>query len=228
MCARYTMATPPDELVEELEATLVAESIEPHYNIAPTMDAPIVVQTKDGERRLGLSRFGLVPHWAKDPKIGTRLLNARAETAADKPAFRDAFARRRCLVVADGFYEWRREGRLKVPFYFRVPERKPFGMAGLWSVWHDPQGNRLSSFTILTRDAEGEVAAIHDRMPIVLDPSAYAAWLDRDLRDPDAVREVLTHERGPALFGVEVSRRVNDVRNDDPSLIEPLAPPARA
>ncbi|HJL14049.1 MAG TPA: SOS response-associated peptidase [Sandaracinaceae bacterium LLY-WYZ-13_1] len=223
MCARYTMATPPDELIEEFEATLAAERLEPHYNIAPTQDAPIVIAAKEtGERRLGLARFGLVPHWAKDTELGPRLLNARVETAADKPAFRDAFARHRCLVVADGFYEWRREGKVKVPYWFRLPDGRPFGLAGLWAVWHDPEGNRVSSFTILTRDAHGPVAEIHDRMPVVLPRAAYGPWLDRETRDPEAIAGLLGRERGDDLERIRVSRRVNDVRNDDPSLVEPV------
>lgn len=223
MCARYTMVTPPDELIEEFEATLAAPKLEPHYNIAPTMDAPIVVQAKGGERRLGLARFGLIPHWADDPKIGVRMLNARVETVADKPAYRRAFSKHRCLAVADGFFEWRREGKKKIPYWFRVPERGPFGMAGLWAIWNDPEGHRVSSFTILTEPAEGEVAEIHDRMPIVLPKDAYGAWLDRELTDPEAVREVLRGERGEELFGTQVSTRVNDVRNDDPGCVEPVA-----
>ena len=120
MCARYTMATAPDELIEEFEATLVADALPARYNVTPTTEAPIVVASKEGERRLGLSRFGLIPHWAKDAKIGARLLNARSESAAEKPAFRDAFRKRRCLVIADGFYEWRREGKQKIPHHFHL------------------------------------------------------------------------------------------------------------
>ena len=223
MCARYTMATAPEELVEEFEATPTTDAIAPSYNIAPTRDAPIVVQSRAGERRLGLARFGLVPHWARDPKIGPRLLNARAETAADKPVFRAAFARRRCLVVADGFYEWRREGGRKVPHLFRVPEGGAFALAGLWAVWRDPAGRRLSSFSILTRPAAGAVAAVHDRMPVVLARGAWAAWLDRRRDDPAEVRPLLERERGGELVGARVSTRVNDVRNDDPALVEPVA-----
>lgn len=222
MCARYTMATPPDVLTEEFEATLVVDRLAPSFNLAPTMDAPIVVQSRDGERRLGLARFGLVPHWAKDVKIGAQLLNARVETAAEKPAFRDAFLRRRCLVVADGFYEWRREGKRRIPHYFRLPDGEAFGMAGLWAVWHDPSGNRLSSFAVVTRRAEGAVATIHDRMPFILPKEAYGTWLDRHPRDAREVRKALAHDRGCELVGMQVSERVNQVRNDDPSLIEPL------
>ncbi|MCC6874371.1 MAG: SOS response-associated peptidase [Sandaracinaceae bacterium] len=223
MCARYTMATAPDELVQEMEATLVQGAIEPHYNIAPTQSAPIVVESREGERRLGLARFGLVPFWASDISIGTKLLNARIETVDTKPAFRDAMRRHRCLVVADGFYEWRREGKRKVPFYFQLPGGRPFGMAGLWAVWKDAAGERLSSFTILTRPAEGLVAEIHDRMPILVAHDAYGAWLSRELTDAGRARDLLIAHRSGELVRWEVSPRVNDVHNDDASLREPLA-----
>jgi putative SOS response-associated peptidase YedK len=222
MCARYTMATSPDELIEEFEATLVADAIEPHWNIAPTQMAPIVIATKDGERRIGLSRFGLVPHWADDVKIGTRLLNARIETAADKAAFRDAFARHRCLVIADGFYEWQREGKVKTPHLFRLPDAGPFGLAGLWAIWNAPDGEKLSSFSILTRPAVGPVARIHDRMPIVLARDAYGAWLDRARTEADDVLAIAEQQRGDELHDLVVSRAVNDVKNDDPKLVDPV------
>lgn len=215
------MATSPEALIEELEATLTVEP-PPRYNIAPTDPAPIVVTSREGERRLGLARFGLVPHWADDVKIGARLLNARAETAATKPAFRDAFVRHRCLVVADGFYEWRTAGKQKLPSRFVVPGAGPFAMAGLWAVWRDPSGERVSSFAILTCEAVGAVAAIHDRMPVVLPRPLYGAWLDRETTDPDAIAALLAAHRGAELEGYEVSTRVNSVKNDEPSLIEPV------
>jgi len=221
MCARYTMAVGPDELIEELEATLVSE-VTPRYNIAPTQDAPIVIQSKEGERRLGLARFGLVPHWAKDATIGARLLNARVETVAEKPAYRAAFAKRRCLVAADGFYEWLARGKQKIPFHFRLPGSRPFAMAGLWSLWRDAEGRRTSSFTILTREAVGATAEIHERMPIVLPCAAYGPWLDRAPRSTDETLSILGAHRGEELEGYEVSRRVNRVANDEPSLVVPV------
>mgnify|MGYP000008790084 CR=1 FL=1 len=226
MCARYTMATAPDELIEEFEATLVADALPARYNITPTTEAPIVVASKEGERRLGLSRFGLIPHWAKDAKIGARLLNARSESAAEKPAFRDAFRKRRCLVIADGFYEWRREGKQKIPHHFHLEgsgeAMKPFAMAGLWAIWDDPGGEKVSSFTILTREAEGVAAEIHDRMPVILQPDTYAAWLDRARTDPDDVAEILAWHRARELTSFEVSQAVNNVRNEGPELIRPV------
>jgi putative SOS response-associated peptidase YedK len=247
MCARYTMGeVSAQELVAQLGLDAEPPPLEPHYNIAPTQRAPIVVQSRDGRRHLGLARFGLVPRWAEDLKIGAQLLNARAETVASKPAFREAFARRRCLVVADGFYEWRLEGGVKVPTWFHLPDRRLIAFAGLWDTWVEPSrreslravrahradeglasdvaaGDRVTSFAILTRDAEGPVQAVHDRMPVVLRPQDYASWLDRGVVDAALARRVLEHDRGAELEGHVVSRRVNSVRNDDPTLIEPVA-----
>lgn len=223
MCARYTLGkVSAAEMIEELELDAVPPALEPHFNIAPTEESAIVVQSREGERHLGLARFGLVPHWAKDLKVGAKLLNARIETVAEKPAFRDAFARRRCLVVADGFYEWRRQGSLRVPSWFHLPHGGLFAFAGLWATWRDAEGKRTTSFSILTRDAGGEVRAVHDRMPVVLRPEAYAGWLDRTLTDPGAVRGLLEEDRGAELVGHVVSRRVNRVGEDDPTLIEPV------
>ncbi|MFK7988083.1 MAG: SOS response-associated peptidase [Sandaracinaceae bacterium] len=229
MCARYTMATPSDELIAEFEATLVADAARPRYNIAPTDGAPIVALGKAGERQIGLARFGFIPHWAKDRKIGVRMLNARVETVADKPAFRTAYHRHRCLVVADGFYEWRKDPeaadkkKRKTPMRFVLPDGPAFGMAGLFSVWRDPEGEKVSSFTVLTREALGAVATIHHRMPVVLRQDDYAAWLSRDTEGP-ALSAILERHRGALLGGYEVDRRVGSVRNDDASLIEPVEP----
>lgn len=223
MCARYTVVTPVDELIEEFEATLALESFAPRFNLAPTDEAPIVVATREGERRLGLARFGLIPHWAKDARQGVKMLNARVETVATTRGYRDAFATRRCLVVADGFYEWERAGKQKIPHRFHLGG-KAFGMAGLFSSWRpSPEAPRVSSFTILTRSAVGTVTRIHDRMPIVLPKDAYGMWLDRDLRDAERLAALLERHRGEELLDTKVSQRVNSVQNDDPSLIDPVA-----
>jgi len=222
MCARYTMVTAADELIEEFEATLRVGELAPQFNIAPTAEAPIVVQTKEGERRLGLARFGLIPHWAKDARQGVKMLNARVETVATRSAYRVPFRRHRCLVVADGFYEWERVGKEKLPHRFHLGGR-PFGLAGLWSIWRDEDEQKVSSFTILTRPAVGVTASIHDRMPILLPRRSYGAWLDRAPDTPlETLQALLDDHTGEALERTRVSKRVNFVRNDDPSLIEPV------
>ncbi|MCA9604519.1 MAG: SOS response-associated peptidase [Myxococcales bacterium] len=222
MCARYTMVTPADELIEEFEATLTAAELPAQYNIAPTDEAPIVVESREGERRLGLAKFGLIPHWAKSAREGVKMLNARVETVATTRAYRDAFARHRCLVAADGFYEWEKKDGQKLPHRFHLGGR-PFGFAGLWAVWKDAEGERVSSFTILTRPAVGAVEALHDRMPIVLPRDAYGLWLSRETSDPETLLRLLDTHIGAELRDTRVSTRVNSVKNDDPSLIEPLA-----
>ncbi|HEY8429223.1 MAG TPA: SOS response-associated peptidase [Sandaracinaceae bacterium] len=223
MCARYTMTrVSAEELSEEFGLVAVQEErLAPRYNIAPTEDAPIVVESKEGERRLRLARFGLVPHWAKGAKIGTRFLNARVETVAETPAFRDAFARHRCLVVADGFYEWHTEGKVKIPHWFHLPDRRLFAFAGLWAVWRDPEGKWVTSFAILTRPAEGPALAVHDRMPVVLAPEVYGAWLARDTKDARELMDVLAYHRAGELEEYVVSRAVNKAGQEDPSFIEP-------
>lgn len=224
MCARYTMTQVSIEAIaEELGVTSVEAELSPQFNIAPTEEAPIVIASKEGERRLGLARFGFVPHLAKSLREGTRFLNARAETVAKKPAYRDAFSRHRCLVVADGFYEWRTEGKIKTPFWFHLPGGQLFAFAGLWSAWRDPEARSwITSFTILTREAEGPVRAVHDRMPVILEPEVYGAWLSRELRDPEKVMPLLEHVRAEELCAREVSREVNNVRNKGPALLEPV------
>lgn len=225
MCARYTMTkVAVDELAAELGIDLAtAPAIEPSFNIAPTESSPIVLEDKEGARLLKNARFGLVPHWAKDLKIGARMLNARSETVAEKPAFRDALVKHRCLVLADGFYEWRREGKLRIPLYFHLPGGELFAFAGLWAAWKSPSGEWVTSFAILTREAEGEVRAIHDREPVVLSRDVYTYWLDREIKEPAIVKRLLDQNLCHALVGHQVSRKVNYVDNDGPELIEPDA-----
>lgn len=225
MCARYTMTrVSAEELSEEFGLVAVQEErLAPRYNIAPTEDAPIVVESKEGERRLRLARFGLVPHWAKDAKIGTRFLNARVETVAETPAFRDAFARHRCLVVADGFYEWHTEGKVKIPHWFHLPDRRLFAFAGLWAVWRGDGGDVLRTCTIVTTDASPALAGIHDRQPVILERDDWAAWLDRGERDPGAVRHLLRPSEPDVLTLRPVGPEVGNVRNNHPGLIEAVA-----
>ena len=199
-------------------------TFEPAYNVAPTQDVLTVV---GGEtRRGGFMRWGLIPHWAKSASIGSRMINARAETVGEKPAFRDALRRRRCLVLADGFYEWQRVGRAKRPMRVVMRSGEPFAFAGLWSVWRDPEDNTVPSCTIITTAANDLLRPIHERMPVVLPREMEALWLDQSVDDPVAFDGVLIPYPADAMDAYEVSALVNSTANGGPEIIEALAGPA--
>ena len=222
MCGRYTLATPdPAEIRARFELGGAVE-IRPRYNVAPGDEVLAATTDREGRRRGELLRWGLVPSWAKSPDHGLKMINARVETAAARPAFRSALERFRCLIVADGFYEWRRmpDGR-KRAFHIQVDQGEPFAFAGLWSIWHGEDGSKLRSCTILTAAANAAVAPLHDRMPVILAPAAESAWLDS--RAPVAALRELLH--GPPDDRIRlrpVGPAVNDARYDGP---ECLAPP---
>lgn len=218
MCGRVTLTSSAREIAEQfaLDATLAAERLAPRYNVAPGQDVATVREDADGRRVLDFERWGLVPHWARDPSIGGRLINARAETVATKPAFRDAFLRRRCLVPVDGFYEWSGTGASRRPWLFRRPDRRLLAIAGLYERWHGAGGEVVDTCTLITTDANATLAGFHDRMPVILAPEDYGRWLDRDLRDPDSLQPLLAPCPEPWLEPAPVSTRINDVRNDDP------------
>lgn len=230
MCGRYTL-TSPGELIAELFALDATPELAPRYNIAPTQEtAAVRVLSADdagdagdaaaaGRRTLDLLRWGLVPFWARDPGIGNRMINARSETAAAKPAFRNSFKKRRCLVVADGFYEWQKTADGKLPHRIRREDRKPFAFAGLWDRWRDDQGELLDTFTILTAAAAPAIEDIHDRMPVILDPAAWERWLDPGESDRRTLEALLVPDAG-GLEAYAVSRVVNNPRNDVPECIE--------
>lgn len=206
-----------DRLIAEFGIAAVTGPHEPRYNIAPTQPVPAVVQGDDG-LRLGALRWGLIPHWADDPGIGNRMINARSETVDRKPAFEEPFRNRRCWVLADGFYEWRKEDGRKVPIQFRLPEGRPFAFAGLWDRWR--QGDReIVSCTILTTEPNAAVRPVHDRMPVVLPEEVREEWLDPDA-GPDRLKSLLRPYPGP-MEHRRVSTRVNSPENDDPSILEP-------
>src|SRR5512136_1289526 len=175
MCGRFTLVSPYVAVTERFHAAAPLD-LRPRYNIAPGQDVFCVI--RDGENRIERLRWGLIPFWAKDPAIGNRLINARAETVAEKPSFKSAFAKRRCLVVADGFYEWRPAGKRKVPVYICLKSKKPFGFAGLYETWKTPEGNELRTCTIVTTEANDLVRPIHDRMPVILSGGVEDRWLD--------------------------------------------------
>jgi putative SOS response-associated peptidase YedK len=225
VCGRYSLITQREDLARALEIAedLVPADLEPHYNIAPSQ--PVVALRTGRDRRPGMGRFrwGLVPHWAKDPSIGNRLINARRETLATKPSFRDPFRERRCAIVADGFYEWKKveEGRPRVPHYIRLAGGEPFTFAGLWDRWRAPDGTAVESCTIVTGPPNELIAPVHDRMPVILPREARRAWLDPDLRDESELMRLLQPYDPDALEMWEVSRHVNSPDHDDPECIEP-------
>lgn len=223
MCGRYTLRRTAEEVAEafEVEAAEAVDWAEPRYNIAPTQEGLYVRGSDEGVRELSQGRWGLVPSWADDPEELATLINARSETVAEKPAFRDAFRRSRCLVPADGFYEWQEQGSgPKQPFHLRLEDDRPFAFAGLWEEWGEPGSeDYLQSYTILTTDASDLVATVHDRQPAFLEPDAYDWWLTADA-PAEAVAEVLEPVEPEGLEIEPVSRRVNDPSNDDRSVLD--------
>jgi putative SOS response-associated peptidase YedK len=243
MCGRYASSRRPEDLAEEFEidrATLaetVTEPLEPDFNVAPTKPVYAVVsrEKSESQRQLRVLRWGLVPFWAKDPAIGNRLINARMETVAEKPAFKQAFARRRCLLPADGYFEWyptqqkTKAGKpLKQPFFIRPKDDQVLAMAGLYEIWRDPTRDEDDperfrwTCTVLTTTAEDEVGRIHDRMPLLVEPERYAAWLDPSRNDPEELTGLLVPASPGRLEAYPVSTLVNSVRNNGPELVEPL------
>ncbi len=221
MCGRYTLSTPGDA-VRELFELDAAPALVARYNIAPTQEGT-VVRAAAGRRSVDLLRWGLVPYWAADPGIGNRLINARSETAADKPSFRDSFRRRRCLVLADGFFEWRRQGPgPKQPYLIRLAGGEPFAFAGLWDRWVPHDGAPIESFTILTTRANELLAPIHDRMPVILARRHHRRWLDPAERSPQRLESLLGPYPAAAMIAFPVSPIVNKPQNDHPGCIEPL------
>jgi len=250
MCGRYAAAKDPDALVEEFEVeeSLVDTPLAADYNVAPTKRVYVVVQrrAKDAPdervapRQLRVATWGLVPSWAKDPGIGSRMINARAETLSEKPAYKRAFASRRCLLPADGYYEWytpsddsgaprTAKGKpRKQPFYIHTEDGSSLAMAGLYEWWHDPTKDRddpqswLLTTTVVTTEASDQVGHIHDRMPLVVARGDWSTWLDPDLKDPDELASVLATAASTPLTAYPVSTAVNDVRHNGPELLEPL------
>jgi len=219
VCGRFTLTTPADVVADYFDVEIQGD-LAPRYNIAPTQ--PVVCVRQARERELVWLRWGLIPAWAKDPAVGARMINARAETAAEKPAFRTAFRRRRCLVVADGFYEWRRSGTHKQPYYISRPDHGPLAFAGLWERWQAESGDAVESCTILTTAANPVLAAIHDRMPVILAKADHEAWLDPEACDLEHLRGLLIPRPDRELRTAPVSTHVNSPRHDDPQCIEPL------
>jgi putative SOS response-associated peptidase YedK len=219
MCGRYVLAGDADDYVEFFDVDRVAtESLEPNYNVAPT-DPVYAIAEWDSERLLGTMRWGFVPHWAKDRK-GMQI-NARSETVATKPMFRDSFRRKRCLIPANGFYEWEPKDRGRTPHFVYRADGYPMGFAGLWSTWKDPDTGEFIRTTIITAEAKGVIKGIHERTPLVLDPSVWDAWLDRDLTDPEEIEHLLQPIDYELISEHAVDSDVNSVKNNRPDLTSP-------
>ena len=219
MCGRYTLATPVGRLAEEFAFDSSSKDFRTSYNVAPTQQVPAVL-AEGGARRLEMLRWGLVPSWADDPGIGARMINARSETAPEKPSFRSAFRRRRCLIRADGFYEWKRLNGSKQPYSFRIDGGRPFAFAGLWESWN--KDGEIRSCAILTTTANDLVEEVHERMPVILPRDRYDAWLDPEAEEEE-LAALLVPYPGDDLETYPVSRFVNSPGNDDPRCIEPAA-----
>ena len=224
MCGRYSLTTAPEALRRLFDFD-VTPNLEPRYNIAPTQSAPVVRPAADGTgRELAMLRWGLIPSWAKDASIGNKMINARAETVAEKPSFRSAFRHRRCLVPADGFYEWRREGEIRQPFRIGMKGGAPFAFAGLWEHWQSPDGSELETAAILTTNANLALKSIHDRMPVILPPEAYEPWLAPGA-DHREVANLLCPFPPELILAHPVSTYVNSPRNTGPQCLEAVPPP---
>ncbi|MBN1148719.1 MAG: SOS response-associated peptidase [Anaerolineales bacterium] len=223
MCGRFVLTADPSQLRAAFPGLAIPDDIPPRYNIAPSQ--PVAVIPNDGKNRLDFFVWGLIPSWAKDPKIGNQLINARAETVAEKPSFRAAFRRRRCLILADGFYEWKKEAgqKTKTPLLIRLKSGGPFAMAGLWESWHAPDGSNILSCTILTTQPNDLVKEIHNRMPVILPLESYPLWLDPGEAAPGQLEGLLKPYPASQMTAFPVSTLVNDPANDLAACIAPAA-----
>lgn len=220
MCGRFALTAPASTITEIFQIDVLPDVL-PRYNVAPTTQVAVVVEGDEG-RELQSFRWGLIPFWAKDKKIGYRMLNARSETVSKKPAFRAAFKRRRLLILADGFYEWHREGKKKLPHLIQLADGKPFAMAGLWERWVDPETEEeVRSCTIVTTGPNELMEPIHNRMPVILPPEHWDTWLDPEVQDPALLQEMLVPYPADGMRERRVSTTVNNVRNQGPQCQEP-------
>jgi putative SOS response-associated peptidase YedK len=221
MCGRFTLTVDPDQLRQAFPWLAVPQGTPQRYNIAPSQ--PVAVVPNDGKNQMDFFVWGLVPSWAKDPQIGDRMINARAETLSEKPAYKAAFRRRRCLVLADGFYEWKQvPGRKsKIPMYIRLASQKPFAFAGLWESWHAPDGSLLLSCTIITTQPNAMMQDIHNRMPVILPEAAYPLWLDSGEPASSQLQALLQPYPAEEMVAYPVSTLVNSPANDSADCIVP-------
>jgi putative SOS response-associated peptidase YedK len=222
MCGRFTLKAAAMSLKELFDLADVP-TLPLRYNIAPTQNVAAVRQISGQPcRELTMLRWGLIPSWAKDRTIGNRLINARADTVAEKPSFRSAYRQRRCLVVADGFYEWMKDNGKKQPYYIRLADGSPFAIAGLWEHWQGADGEIIDSCTLLTTEANDLMRPIHERMPVILPRQAYAQWLDPTVQRPEQIAPLLKPYPSEELIAGRVGMQVNNPRNEESSCVEPI------
>jgi putative SOS response-associated peptidase YedK len=222
MCGRFVLAVDPDALQDEFPEFIFPEDIPVRYNIAPSLD--IAAVPNDGELAVRMFKWGLIPYWAKDPKIGSRMINARSETLAEKLSFREAFKKRRCLILANGFYEWRKDpgGQTKTPMYISMKSGETFGFAGLWETWKQPDGKPLNTCTIITTEPNELMEQIHNRMPVILSGDHFETWLDPDIRESADLSDILDPYPASEMTAHPVSKLVNYPRNDNQACISPV------
>jgi putative SOS response-associated peptidase YedK len=224
MCGRYSQRQSAEIIAQAFQVDNVPP-LKPRYNIAPTQSVPTILQLSTStNRQLKMLHWGLIPSWAKDSKMGSKLINARAETVAEKPSFRSAFRQRRCLVLADGFYEWQQqEDKQKQPFYFRMSDEHPFAFAGLWEHWEDKDtGKTIESCTLLTTEPNELMQSVHNRMPVILEPKNYDIWLDPEVKNPELLQPFLHPYPAEEMTSFPVSKAVNKASNDTAECINSL------
>ncbi len=221
MCGRFEIHSALEIIAKVFGIDSITFDYSPSYNVAPSQDILLVIN--DGKRRLIKSRWGFIPSWSKELSAGYKMINARAESVADKPSFRQAFQNQRCLVVADGFYEWKKEGTKKRPFYIRLRSGKPFGFAGLYNISKSPEGEQICTSTIITTDANEVVQPLHDRMPVIASPDAYDLWLDPNIHDKVLLQNILKSYPSKDLEVYEVTPKVNSPKNNAPENIQKIS-----
>ncbi|MBF0289080.1 MAG: SOS response-associated peptidase [SAR324 cluster bacterium] len=220
MCGRFSMQQTSEKLIERFEIENSLFTAIPRYNIAPSQIVPIILD--NGTRYMDGLKWGLVPSWSKDKKIGNKLINARAETLAEKPSFRNALKRRRCIIPASGFFEWKKEGDQRIPTYIHLKKQKLFAIAGLWEEWQHPDGSMLLTFTIITVAPNHLMETIHNRMPAILKPEEESIWLDPSIQNKNDLQKLLQPYPEEIMETYTVSRRVNSPANDDTDCIKPV------
>ncbi|OGO14192.1 MAG: hypothetical protein A2Y53_07200 [Chloroflexi bacterium RBG_16_47_49] len=222
MCGRFTLTIDPDHLQEAFPWAIIPNDLPPRYNIAPSQ--PVAVIPNTGDNVLSMYKWGLIPSWSKDPSIGDRMINARSESLAEKPSFRNAYRRRRCLILADGFYEWKQIPGMKnkQPMYIRLNNNQPFAFAGLWELWASPDGSEIRSCTIITTQPNSLLEPVHNRMPVILSPDSYRQWLSTEDQLATQLNGLLIPYPSNEMIAYPVSKMVNSPQFDSPDLTKPI------